>query len=85
MRTIMAYIDLVSPGDATGRLKEIYDAAIGRAGRVYNIVRTMSPNPPVLEASMGVYIQTMRAPSGVSRKEREMLATLVSRVNDCYY
>jgi alkylhydroperoxidase family enzyme len=81
----MAYIDLVSPGDATGRLKEIYDAAIGRAGRVYNIVRTMSPNPPVLEASMGVYIQTMRAPSGVSRKEREMLATLVSRVNDCYY
>ena len=85
MRTIMAYIDLVNPEDATGRLKEIYDAAIGRAGRVYNIVRTMSPNPPVLEASMGVYIQTMRAPSGVSRKEREMLATLVSRVNDCYY
>jgi alkylhydroperoxidase family enzyme len=81
----MAYIDLVSPGDATGRLKEIYDAAIGRAGRVYNIVRTMSPNPAILEASMGVYIQTMRAPSGVSRKEREMLATLVSRVNDCYY
>lgn len=81
----MAYIDLVKPGEATGRLKEIYDAAIGRAGRVYNIIRTMSPNPPVLEASMGVYIQTMRAPAGVSRHEREMLATLVSRVNDCYY
>jgi len=32
-----------------------------------------------------MYVQTMRAPSGVSRKEREMLATLVSRVNDCFY
>ena len=81
----MAHIDLVPVGEATGRLKEIYDAAIRRAGRVFEIVRTMSPNPPVLEASMGFYVAIMKGPSGLSRKERELLATVTSRVNDCYY
>lgn len=81
----MAHIRLVGPEDARGPLKRIYDAAIARAGRVYNIVRTMSPNPPVLEASMGLYIEVMKGKSGISRRERELVATVVSRANDCFY
>lgn len=81
----MAYIQLVSDNEATGRLKELFDAAIARAGKVYGIVRTMSPNPAVLEASMGVYMQIMKGPSGLSRRERELLAVVVSRANDCFY
>ncbi len=81
----MAYIELVSDADATGPLKRIYDAAIARAGKVFNIVRTMSPNPPVLEASMGLYMHVMKGPSGLTRKEREMIATVTSRANDCLY
>jgi len=81
----MAHIHLVGPEDARGRLKEIYDAAIARAGRVFHIVRTMSPNPPVLEASMGLYMRVMKGPSGISRKERELVATVVSRTNGCFY
>jgi len=81
----MAYIKLVSNDEATGSLKTMFDAAIGRAGRVYNIVRTMSPNPAVLEASMGFYMRLMRGPSPLSRRERELLATVTSRANDCFY
>ena len=81
----MAHIELVSNEAATGRLKELYDAAIERAGRVYEIVRTMSPNPPVMEASMAFYIHIMKGPSPLSRRERELLATVTSRANDCYY
>jgi alkylhydroperoxidase family enzyme len=81
----MAHIHLVDPGDARGKLKEIYDAAIARAGKVFSIVRTMSPNPPVLEASMGLYLRVMMGPSGLSRKERELVATVVSRTNGCFY
>jgi len=81
----MAYIRLVSNEEATGRLKEIYDASIQRAGRVWNIVRTMSPNPAVMEASMGLYMQIMKGPSGLSRKERELIATVASRANECHY
>ena len=81
----MAWIELVPDDEATGKLKEHYDAAIQRAGRVYEIVRTMSPNPQVLEASMIFYMKLMKGRSGVSRKEREMLAVVTSAANDCYY
>lgn len=81
----MAYLKLVADDEATGPLKKMFDAAIARAGKVFGIVRTMSPNPPVLEASMGLYMHIMKGPSGLSRTERELVATVVSRANDCYY
>jgi alkylhydroperoxidase family enzyme len=81
----MAWIKLVADGEATGRLKQFYDAAIARAGRVFGIVRTMSPNPPTLEKSMAFYMQVMKGPSGLSRREREMLAVVTSAANDCHY
>ena len=81
----MAWIKLISDDEATGSLRKYFDAAIQRAGRVFGIVRTMSPNPPTLEKSMAFYIQVMKGPSGLSRREREMLATVTSNANDCYY
>ena len=81
----MPHIELIGPDDATGLLKEEYDAAVARAGKVFNIVRSMSPNPRVLQASMGMYKAVMFGPSPLSRQERELLATVVSRENDCHY
>lgn len=79
------HIKLVDVGEATGLLKEEYDAGIARAGKVFNIVRSMSLRPGVLRASMGLYRAIMFGPSGLSRQERELLATVVSRENDCHY
>ena len=81
----MTWIRTVAPADATGRLKKTYDAAIARAGRVFGILRTMSLDPAVLDSSMAIYLRVMFAPAGLSRSQREMLATVVSRVNDCHY
>ena len=81
----MAHLDLIDPDDASGPLREEYDAAVQRAGRVYNIVRSMSLRPGVLKRSMELYKVTMFGPSGLTRQEREMLATVVSATNDCHY
>ncbi len=81
----MPWIRTLSADEATGRLKRSYDAAIARAGRVFGIVRTMSLAPPVLDASMGLYQRIMYAPKGLSRSQREMLATVVSAANGCHY
>jgi uncharacterized peroxidase-related enzyme len=81
----MARIETVGPEVATGRLKEMYDAAIARAGRVWNVVRLMSPNPEVLQAYMGLYRAVMFGPSPLSRAQREMLAVVTSAVNHCVY
>ncbi len=81
----MSWIRTVSLAEATGRLKSSYDAAVKRAGAVAGIVRAMSLAPPVLDASMGLYQRIMFAPRGLSRVQRELLATVVSRVNHCHY
>lgn len=81
----MTWIRTVSDAEAQGRLKALYDAAVARAGKVFGIVRVMSPNPPVLEASMGLYRAVMFGPSPLTRAQRELLAVVVSRTNDCDY
>lgn len=81
----MTWIRTIGVGEATGRLAKLYDAAIGRAGRVFGIVRTMSLAPAVLDASMGLYQRIMYAKEGLERYQRELLAVVVSRANDCHY
>ena len=81
----MPYIRTVAPEDAGGSLKRQYDAALQRAGRVYNVVRIQSLDPPVLDASIRLYQTLMLGPSSLDRADREMLAVVVSRANDCFY
>ena len=81
----MAHLRLIDVEEATGLLKDEYDAAVGRAGKVFNIVKSMSLRPGVLKRSMELYTGIMFGPSGLSRQERELLAVVVSRQNDCHY
>jgi alkylhydroperoxidase family enzyme len=81
----MAHLRLIDVDEATGPLKEEYDAAVGRAGKVFNIVKAMSLRPGVLKRSIELYTGVMFGPSGLSRQERELLAVVVSRQNDCHY
>jgi len=82
----MAWIKTVDPVAATGLLRKIYDDAIRRAGKVFNVLRVQSLHPRVLSASTRLYVELMHGPDNVlSRVRREMIATVVSRTNDCFY
>ncbi|MDX6437879.1 MAG: hypothetical protein QOF45_462 [Gaiellaceae bacterium] len=81
----MSHLRVIDVEEATGELKEEYDAAVGRAGKVYNIVKSMSLRPGVLKRSMELYKAIMFGPCGLSRQERELIATVVSRQNNCHY
>lgn len=82
----MAWIRTVPEDAAQGRLRRAYDAARRRAGRVYNIVKVMSLQADVLEASMGLYAATTTSPrSPLPRWFRELVAVHVSRANACHY
>ena len=81
----MAYIGIIETGKAEGELKEIYNQAERRAGRVYNILKIMSRSPRALKASMELYTATMFGPSELARAQREMLAVVVSAANQCHY
>jgi uncharacterized peroxidase-related enzyme len=80
----MPWIDWIDEDDATGPLKESYERY--RAGRgVDHIIKIHSLNPRSLEDHYRLYVHLMRGPSGLSRAEREMIAVVVSKTNDCFY
>ena len=81
----MAHLRLIDVDAATGRLREEYDAAVRRAGKVFNIVKAMSLRPGVLRRSMELYKAVMFGPSGLTRAERELLGTVTSQINECHY
>ena len=82
----MAWIQTVDEADATGIVKEEYDAAIARAGQVYNIVKLLSVRPKSMRPFIELYIAIMfDEDSPLSRMQREMIATVVSKVNECHY
>ncbi|MCA8922459.1 MAG: carboxymuconolactone decarboxylase family protein [Planctomycetes bacterium] len=82
----MAWIETVAPEAARGLLKRLYDQALQRAGKVFNVVRVQSPRPHVLQASIRLYTEVMHSPrSPLTRTQRELIATVVSQVNACHY
>ena len=81
----MAHLRLIDESEADGLLREEYDAAIARAGKVFNILKAMSLNPRVLRASMELYKEIMFGESALSRRERELLATVTSAEQSCHY
>ena len=82
----MAWIDPISRFEATGLLKRIYDDAVQRAGRIYNVIALQSRQPRVLESSTQLYLRLMHARGEpLSRAQREMIAVVVSQTNACAY
>ncbi len=81
----MPWIDQVPVEEAKGLLKRQFEAALERAGRVWNIVHIMSLNPRAMRDSIKFYSTIMFGDSPLSRVQREMLATVTSAELDCYY
>lgn len=81
----MAYVEQTSEEDAVGIVAELYAAARERAGGVANIIKVMSSDGRSLKGSMQLYVSLMKSTNALSPARREMLATVVSNVNDCYY
>jgi alkylhydroperoxidase family enzyme len=81
----MPYIAQIPVERATGLLKKLYDEALSRAGRIWHIVHIMSQNPRAMDTSMKFYGAIMFGSSPLSRWQREMLAVVTAKANDCFY
>lgn len=79
------YVEPIHPDDAHGLVKKEYEAALRRAGRIWNIVSIQSHNPDAMRDSMRLYRSSMYAESQLSRAQREMIAVVVSSANECHY
>jgi alkylhydroperoxidase family enzyme len=81
----MAFIKYIEESDAPPELKDLYDRYRDAAGHVDNILRIHGPNPPSLEGHVRLYGALMHGKSPLSRTQREMIAVVVSSINECHY
>ena len=82
----MAFINVIPPTQATGRLEKIYKRAQAPDGQVDNVLQVHSLRPHTLEGHMAVYKATLHH-SGNRLPEwyLEAIGVLVSRLNGCGY
>ena len=50
-----------------------------------NIIRVMSLDGRSTQASMQFYVSLMKSSNALDPARREMLAAVVSNINECYY
>lgn len=81
----MAYIRTIEPEDAEGQLKEVYDEILQKRGKLAEIHKLQSLNPQSIVDHMDLYMTVMFGSSPLKRAQREMMAVVVSKVNDCRY
>jgi uncharacterized peroxidase-related enzyme len=80
----MPWIEWIDEDDATGPLRQNFRRVATEDG-VDNILKIHSLNPKSLDDHFRLYAHLMRGPSGLSKVEREMIAVVVSKANDCHY
>lgn len=96
----MAWIRLIQEDEAEGQLRRLYDDMLrymdegpgaslrkhGGRGRISGVIKSFSLRPRVLARHAPLFREIMFAPGAeLSRQEREMVATVVSRANECWY
>ncbi len=81
----MARIDVIDYESSEGRLREIYDDLIDKRGKLADVHMIQSLNPESIVNHMDLYIGLMFGRSPLRRYQREMIAVIVSKANDCDY
>ena len=81
----MAFIETIQENEAEGRLKEVYDGLIESRGKVAEVHKIQSLNPESIINHMDLYMTIMFGKSPLKRVQREMMAVVVSRANNCDY
>ena len=81
----MPYVRTVPYAEADAILKESYDRNIADWGRISNLTAANSLRPHIMKSLMAHNSQVMGSASGLSKAEKQMIATLVSALNKCQY
>ncbi|QDV88982.1 hypothetical protein RAS2_00410 [Phycisphaerae bacterium RAS2] len=81
----MSWVSTITQEQATGLLAKIYDETRARCGKVINLVKVQSLRPESMAIGRQMYRQVMDGPGGLTRLQRVLIATVVSKVNGCLY
>ena len=81
----MTYVRTVPYSEAKGEAKEAYDGFLKARGFISNVTSASALRPHLMNTLVVHHKSIMMSDSGVTRSEREMVATVVSALNKCQY
>ena len=81
----MAWIPMIPEDKAETELREWYDKLREPWGGGDNIMKIHSINIKTLKGHYELYLSAMKGTMELSHKQREMVAVVVSTVNQCHY
>ena len=82
----MAWINIIGEDSAAGELAELFAAETDpSSGRVDNVLKIHSLHPEGLRSHSVLYRSCMKGTRTLPRVEREMIAVVVSVINECHY
>ena len=82
----MSWIETIDAEDWDGELREMRDrVADPRSGEVDHIMAIHSLNPRSLVAHQVMYESAMRGTATLRKIDRELIAVVVSSINECHY
>jgi len=81
------WIETIEFENATGLLKQIYNEIFEKRGKLSNILKSQSLNPEALKSHLDLYLSIMfpKTRTKLKREYRELLAVVVSSLNNCDY
>ncbi len=82
----MAWIETIREDEWGGDLAELYATVVDtQHERVDNIMQIHSLNPRALAAHNALYTSAMRGTATLRKVDRELIAYVVSALNECHY
>ncbi len=81
----MPWVKQIGEDKAEGKLKEIYTDLTKNRGKVSNIMKVHSLDPETMKNHLDMYMSIMFNNSSLEREERELIAVVVSALNNCSY
>lgn len=81
----MPFIKVINENEATGELKRVYEQITSARGKLSNIMKIHSLMPDTMIKHLELYISIMFSRTNLSREEKEILAVVVSKDNNCDY
>lgn len=81
----MNRIKVIQSKEAEGRLKGTYSQLEQQRGQIADVHKIQSLRPESIVKHMDLYMEIKYSKSELSRAQREMMAVMVSKTNNCNY
>ena len=82
----MSWIEIIDEPEWDGELAQLRDRVVDpTSGKVDHIMGVHSLNPRSLDAHDTLYRSAMRGTATLRKVDRELIALVVSAINECHY